>query len=512
MKKMLRLMPVAVTLLLGGCNSELIEQPQAFLTTDSFYKTSADLQSGVLAVYAQLRAALNSGSAAFYGMDNVSDIAAQDAGETNAPVVGLNQVYYNGTEPNNTDAAWAPLYVLIYRANLVIERSAGVSMNEATKAQWVGEAKFLRAYAYLQLSKRYSAGGTDNGLDVPLLLSVADHEAAAISRATTAQVHAQIVKDLTEAESVLPVAQTGAAVGRATKAAAQMAMADLYIWRSSFLKSGEWQKAADWSKRVVDAAAYGLMDNYFATFLPSNRGNREMIFRIVAAADNRASTAMVSTYYPRILGFSPAGGGFGLSQPTAWLLNSYDAGDYRGNRGPQSDTVGYRTSGTSAAGVARTFTPHVWKYRPSALDNTLGDVDVPLYRYAEALLFYGEAQLELGNVAVGVQAINQVRARARKGTGAQTRSAPAELSAGLSQNDARDALYRERTWELAFEAKRWFDLVRRDAITPGYWAAELSTHETATTQRGALDLVRKRFPIPGTELERMPSLTQNPGY
>jgi hypothetical protein len=384
-------------------------------------------------------------------------------------------------------------------------------MAEATKAQWVAEAKFLRAYAYLQLSKRYSAGGTDAGLDVPLLLTLEDHAKAEIARATTAEVHAQIVKDLTEAEATLPATQTGAATGRATKGAAQMALADLYTWRSSFLKSNEWQKASDWAKKVIDSGTYGLNDSYLATFLPANRGNREMIFRIVAAPDNRANTTFVSTFFPRVLGFSPAGGGFGLVQPTTWMLGSYAPGDVRGSVGPQSDTVAYRTSGATAAGVTRTFTPHVWKFRPSSLDNTLGDVDVPLYRYAEALLFYGEAQIELGNVATGVQAINQVRARARKGTGAQTRTQPADLSTSLSQAAARDALYMERNWELSFEDKRWFDIVRRDALEPGAFLAALA-HDPATTARGAVTAVRKRFPIPSVEIERMPTIAQNPGY
>jgi starch-binding outer membrane protein, SusD/RagB family len=511
MKTKLWLAPLGLLLALGACNDQLIEEPKAFLTTDTFYKTPADLQSGVLAVYAQLRTALNFGSFAFYGPDDMSDQAMTDPGETTAQIIAMNQVFWNATETNFTDAAWSPLYTLIYRANLVIQKAPEVQMAEAAKAQWVAEAKFLRAHAYLHLSKRHSAGGTDAAADVPLLLTLEDHAAAEISRSTTAQVHAQIVKDLTEAEAALPATQTGASAGRATRGAAQMALADLYTWRSSFLKSNEWQKASDWAKKVIDSGLYGLNDGYFATFLPANRGNREMIFRLVAAPDNRANTTAVNTYFPRALGFSPAGGGFGVSQPTTWLLSSYAPGDIRGSVGPQSDSVAYRTSGTTTAGVTRTITPHVWKYRPSSVDNALGDVDVPLYRYAEALLFYGEAQVELGNVATGVGAVNQVRARARKGTGAESRAQPADLPSSLSQAAARDALYNERNWELSFESKRWFDLVRRDALEPGFFRAALA-HDPAAGQRAPVTDVLKRFPIPGTEIERMPSISQNPGY
>ena len=372
MKTKLWLAPLGLALTvvaLGACSDKLVEEPRSFVTTDTFYKTQADLQSGVLATYAQLRVAFGFGAANYYGLDDASDQAIPDPGETSANIVAISRLDYSPSSTNLTEGLWAPGYLLVYRANLVIDQAANVSMDAATKAQWVAEAKFLRAYTYLQLSKLYSAGGTDAAADVPLLLTTADHANPAAARAKTAEVHAQVVKDLTEAEAALPAAWTGTGAGRATKGAAQMALADLYLWRSSFLKSNEWQKASDWARKVIDNPAYGLNDNYFATFLPANRGNREMIFRVVAAADSRGSTAAVNTYFPRVLGFSPQGGGFGISQPTDWLVSSYAAGDYRGNAGPQSDTVAFRTSGCSvtASVGCRTFRPHLWKYRPSSI-------------------------------------------------------------------------------------------------------------------------------------------------
>ncbi len=133
------------------------------------------------------------------------------------------------------------------------------------------------------------------------------------------------------------------------------------------------------------------------------------------------------------------------------------------------------------------------------------------YRYAEALLDYAEAQNELGNTAEAIRAVNQVRARARRGTGGEVRAQPADLPATLSKLDAREAIYMERNWELAFEQKRWFDLVRRDGIEPGYFVAQLQAHDPHAAQRGRLARERKLFPVPQTEIDAMPSLTQNPG-
>src|SRR5256885_10550989 len=115
-----------------------------------------------------------------------------------------------------------------------------------------------------------------------------------------------------------------------------------------------------------------------------------------------------------------------------------------------------------------------WKYRKSDNGATwwLGDVDIPLYRFAEAILIYAEAQNELGNPSVAAQYLNMIRARARKGTGTESRAephdygtAPGELLAKLS---LREAIFMERVWEFAVEAKRWIDLVRRDSEESGY--------------------------------------------
>jgi hypothetical protein len=143
----------------------------------------------------------------------------------------------------------------------------------------------------------------------------------------------------------------------------------------------------------------------------------------------------------------------------------------------------------------------------------LGDFDVPIYRYAEALLMYAEAQNELGNGAEAVRYLNMIRARARKGTGAETRSAPADYAGPTDRQSLRDAIYMERAWELQFEAKRWWDLVRRDGLEPGYWSRTLKANDGANAERlRPLSEHKKRFPIPTAQIVANPALTQNPGY
>lgn len=493
------LAPLALALLLGGCKDALVEEPESFLTTESFYKTQADLESAVLASYNQLRAAYNGSGGAWWAAELASDQGRIDVGEPSIATSGPDFLFYDASGGNGVQAIWTPMYAMIYRANLAIANAPNIEATEAAKAQLVGEAKFMRAYGYLQLTKRYD--------DVPLLLTPADHETTDAVRAPVADVHTQMVTDLTEAEAALPATWTGANAGRATKGAAGMALADLYLWRASFLKSGEWQQASTWAKKVIDSGIYALSDDYIATFLPSNKGNREMIFRVVSSGvDARSSSAFGQTYYPRVLGFN-AGGGFGIVHPTDWFYDSYAAGDYR-------KEAGYRTTGCSTTTTigCQTFEPMPWKYRPTNNTLTLGNVDVPLYRYAEALLFYAEAQNELGNTGEAIRNVNIVRARARRGTGAESRAQPANLLPGVGQLAARDAIYMERNWELAFEAKRWFDLVRRDGIEPGFWQASLLAHDPNASKLQAIAGYKKRWPIPQSEIDVAPGLTQNPGY
>src|SRR5438093_1464321 len=74
------------------------------------------------------------------------------------------------------------------------------------------------------------------------------------------------------------------------------------------------------------------------------------------------------------------------------------------------------------------------------------------------------------------------------------------------------SIYMERAWELAFEGKRWFDLVRRDSEEPGYWANSLRAHDPNVEKLHPLADFKKRFPIPQTQINANPALTQNSGY
>lgn len=518
---------LATLFALAGCREMLTETPKNFLTTDSYYRTPADIEAATLAAYQPLGRDDVWRRWLLWDTEMASDMVRINPDEPNFGTYHPGLLLWTPVDGSIVNP-WNGLYTSIYRANLVIENAPKVTFGDPKyQKQLIAEAKFVRAYDYLMLTKAYD--------DVPLLLTLDDHATTATkARTAVEQIHQQLIKDLTEAEADLPDAPTQ--LGRASKAAAQILLADLYQWRSSFLKKAEWAQASTWAKKVVDNSRWGLMDDYLAQYLPANKGNKEVIWMSVSSGvDGRSSTDPNCNWLPRELGFNQAGGCEVVGQPTQWQYESYlcaspapltfDA------KGRIADTtsikscdyrkqITYRLGGcstSSAIGCIVFKWPNLNKFRPT--NRGVGgpsDVDFPFFRYAEALLIYAEAQNELGNAAPAVAVINQLRARARKGAGGAPMSEPHDYGTrpgeGLGLAAVRDAIYQERNWEMAHEGKRWFDEVRRNSIEPGYWKSSLAAHDPETATRGDVRDFRMRFPIPGPERTLNPNLTQNPGY
>src|SRR5437763_8429188 len=128
---------------------------------------------------------------------------------------------------------------MITRENLVLAKGPGIDApNAQIKAYNLAEAKFLRGYAYLWLVNVYD--------HVPLLLSPEEQANPRPTRTPVEQVDQAIIKDLTEAEAALPASwpssdgYSNPTQGRVTPGAAQMALADLHQWPSSFMSKNEW--------------------------------------------------------------------------------------------------------------------------------------------------------------------------------------------------------------------------------------------------------------------------------
>jgi starch-binding outer membrane protein, SusD/RagB family len=474
--------PLLAAASLAACTDMLTERPRSTIVTETYFTNANDARAAIAAAYRPLSTGDLWSQSLQWGVNAASDESRVGPEEENANIVSLTQLRWTSTNPYTT-GVWRGLYQMITRANLVVEKVGAIEMDAAAKGQIIGEAKFLRALGYHYLVRLYG--------DVPLVTTT-EEQLGEGARRPVADVYAQIVKDATEAEAALPVSWPATDKGRAPKAAAQALLAEHYLWRK------DWANAAANTQKIIAAGTYSLVPNYINAFLPGSQNRPEEIFAAQASSANGAVAISTAEWtYPRFMNPNSAGG-WGTYQPLTAFIGSYPAGDYRRE-------VSFFTRGRLSTGQDTSFVPHIYKYRPTQRPGLPQDVNWPIFRYADVLLMHAEALNEQGQTAAAIGFVNQVRARARNGAGSETRAEPANLATTLTQAAAREAIFDERKWELAFEGKRWFDMVRRGF---DYLRTALAADPTATDVQQT-DML---WPIPQQQIDLNPALTQNPGY
>jgi starch-binding outer membrane protein, SusD/RagB family len=423
----------------------------------------------------------------------------------------------------------------ISRANLAIEEIPGTKVEESEEStldRLVGEAKFLRAYYYFRLVRVF--GG------MPLIDYVVDssdkwHQ----ERSTQDETYQFIIKDLEDAEAVLPLKSEYSSddLGRATKGATQAMLMKANLYRAGFLaqtgKTEEAQKcykaAAEWGKKVIDSNEYSLDSEYFTNFLLKGENDNESVFEIQYVEDGQSDygegegftrgTFTLILQRSRSKHFGQAGWGF--NKPTENLYNEYEPGDLR-----RDETIWRPADGDMDTPAQEIYLGDSLCNRKYAMytDGTNGgcyqlthDSRGPLnnkqIRYSDVLLMYAEACCETGDLASAKAALNKVRNRV--GLADFPYSAKIQgknVSYSDNQDDLRKAIRHERRVELAMEGHRWFDLCRwgiaketMDAYLQGETAEAQA--ESATFEKGKHEL----FPIPSQEID-ITGIAQNPKY
>jgi hypothetical protein len=467
----------------------LVEEPISDITDLNFWKTASDATAGVNGIYNVLAATGNNTPQYLFIMGDVpSDIAippinAERIQINNFATVPSNSLMYN---------PWQRYYQAIGRANVAIEKIPGITMDETLKNRLVGEAKFLRALYYFYLVRYYG--------DVPLVLTSpknnADLDASrTVTRTPIEQVYTQIVKDFTDAEGTLLVKSPE---GRATVGAAKAFLAKVYLTRKQF------PAAKAKAKEVIDNKAlygYDLFATYADVFKVENKNGKESVFEIQHR--DGLGTGNGLTTYLAIEGSNDQGRGFGSFYANPNLVNAFQTGDQRKNTlantaiSPTGATI---TAPSSRFHIRKFVDPTVIAF-PNARNN------YPIIRYADVLLMYAEASMEVdGPTAENIEMVNMVRRRAFgfpiTTVNVTSDLAPAAIS---SQANLRDAIYNERRLELFAEGHRWLDLVRTGRLVSTIQALGGSAGTNIAAKHNL-------FPIPQRERDANPSLTQNPGY
>lgn len=469
----------ALSLGLGGCSDFLELAPKDAMNVKNFYRNAADMQAAVNAAYGMLTSSGEYGYAYYNVAEVRSDNTMNWEGGGNLPDAELDQFKMASTN-EIIRLMWLDTYRGILACNAVLDHIGGATMDQALRERFVGEAKFLRALMYFNLVRTFG--------DIPLVVSETKSvsEGYAQSRRPASEVYTQIIADLTDAEQQLPVSYTGSDIGRATKGAARALLGKVY------LTTGDFAKAKDKLKEVIDQGTYKLLDDYKALWAVANANHQESLFEVQF---KKGGTGTGSNFYnnfaPRNSGTSVIKVGFpsGRNIPTTDLIAAYEPGDVRKEA---SLALGY-TDAVTGQFVAD---PYTLKFQDTPFAEGDADNNWPVLRYADVLLMYAEALNEVTGspTAEALDAINAVRKRAKL----------APLAAGQSKAAFALAIEHERQVELAFEGHRWFDLVRTSRAVP-----VMNNHFKGQVVAD----FNKVFPIPQTQIDVNPQgITQNPGY
>lgn len=496
MKIKIQVLITGVLLFLGtGCSLEELDPSN--ITADSYFQTAEHARTAVNAVYSSLKDIRGGayGGGPWLMVEFATGLADSDLGQAdNSKIIrNLN---------NNSDNAyglsyWTSNYVGIANANLAITKIPGIQMNEDLKKNYLGEAKFLRAHYYYQLVRLFGK--------VPLILEPIDLASPDLyaTQASVEDIYAQIVKDLTEAEgSGLPFKDS---TGKVTLGAIKNLLSSVYLTMAGYpLGKGVpyYTLAADKAKEVIVSGQYSLFSSYDDLHDPSKKNTGENIFMVQYLALTSPSNwqPLIIPYNMNISAYSDQTGAIYANQK---FIASYEAGDKRVvEKAFYYTTYTLKTDRTKTVNLGGYFLYKHFDNQANLVTASSG-LNWSLYRYAELLLIYAEAKNETSGGAdiLAYQGLNAIRSRAGL----------APLS-GLTQNNFREAVWREKWHELSYEGVTWFDMVR---IRKGFNVSNGSFNDFVGHQFAYGPTLTPRellFPIPTSEMRNNKNLIQNDGY
>jgi len=526
-------------LLLTSCQKDFLNrQPLDAYSNSSLWTDSSDAAAALNGVYAGQNswASDNASGWADGFLVNYMDVASDNA---------YSEFYWEGfqdfgnglvtpSDPN-ADDLWSPCYTTIAKCNFFLGNVGVTPMDSSAKLQMIGQVRFIRAYQYFWLTTLFGDAVLDTTTQTP-------QQANTAVRTPKAAVVKFELREFAAAANYLPISYPASQQGQITKGAALALKMRIELFENDYTDC-----VAD-AQQIMNMGIYSLYPSYSGLFRIQNEGNSEDILD-VQYKENDHPNGTLGVMLPTSLGgwesISPLQSlvdnyetitGKPITDPTS----GYDSTQPYKNRDPRllatilvpgasyggeiydplnHSSVDYYTNygGSKSLYLVKKFTSYL-----SDFDNIWNTgLDMPLIRYAEVLLSYAEAKIELGQIDASVyNAIDQVRVRAGL--------PPTDQSVYNSQTTLRTLVRRERRSEFAMEGLRWFD-VQRWKIGPqvmqgATYGGKLGTVNDTTghlTLTGPNTFVENRlfdpaknylWPIPQAQINIDRNLTQNPGY
>ena len=473
---------INVLLLITACSKILEENPKA-VATETFYNTPNEIQAAVFAIYSPIRSAVgaNPGSWTFNEAE-VDYLVGRLSYSNISDFQGLNSA-----SVGKTDVIWTNFYQAIRNSNLVIKNAPNAS--KATQEQiqqFVGEAKFLRAYCYFIMVRNW--GGIPLRTEDNMIVSD-------VARSSEDEVYALILSDLEYAEANLPETQPQA--GRANKYAAKAVLTHVY------LQLGQWSNARTKALEIINSDKYALIkvstpDDFYNIFGPDVNGSSEEIFYLKYNSVSGTWIGRIS-HYPTFTQYFNSTGVYALfsDSVTNKVISEWDYHDLRKK---------FTLYNCPQMGYGPT-TVLFKKFIDPTATGTDSKNDYPAYRYPDILLYYAEADCRVNNgpTADGLEKLNMIHRRAYGKDPSVASSIDYNLS-DYTEDTFLDLVLKEECYEQMDEGKRYLELKRTGKLK-----------EAVKYARG-VDVVDTHllWAIPSVEFNYNgaidPITDQNPGY
>ncbi|MES2431450.1 MAG: RagB/SusD family nutrient uptake outer membrane protein [Bacteroidota bacterium] len=469
MKKILVFSTILAALSFSSCKKFLDRQPESLAgTSASFYKTAGEAESALTGSYDAMQPDSYYGFDMFVLGDVPSDICF--AGGDNPANIQIDQ--FNVVPGNNglINRNWNQIYQAIGRTNDVIDHVNAMASNLFAgnrKTRILGEARMLRGLHYFNLVRIYG--------NIPLVLKQTTGATGAdvnIPNSTPDEIYnLGIIPDL---EFAVDNLDNDMQQGRVTRGTALGLLSKIYLTR------GDWVKAADYAKQVMDLNKYSLLANYDDLWEAENTS--ESLFEIQFSGTSEGQV-LPDVFLPQSYGATYSFIKF--NTPTPFIINYFSTGDVR-------------KASSMVFGDELGVTSFVYKYRHAAGFSSAQNILV--LRYADILLARAEALNEIAYPNTeALEILNRIRERA--GATESGSFKKYKFTDLVSQQQFRDAIAKERVLELSFEGHRWFDLIRTNKAL-----------EVMQAMFPNIDEHNLLYPIPQGELDKNPSLEQNLGY
>ncbi|MGJ1410540.1 RagB/SusD family nutrient uptake outer membrane protein [Sphingobacterium thalpophilum] len=469
-------------------------------------------------------------------LDGSTDLLRSPASwnESNSVMIpGLISATYNPLD------VWARNYRGIRVANNILYGLSTSPLNEGFRNRVSAEARFVRAFLYFDLVRRYG--------DVPLITALQnfdDQEELYPKRTPKGEVYDFIDQELSAVADILPAKAefTAGELGRASKEAAWALNGRVLLFAERY------ERSALYSAKVIEGNAYILEPDYNKLF-QSYGGNDEVIFEVMFNGTNKGH-AFDNLFLPP----SIDNGWGSQTLPTQEMVDSYEMLNGRMITDPQSGydaqdpyidrdkrfyasivyngstlkgkviNTGYLQPDDGLNLTERTITGY---YIRKFIDETLPFGELRFggsktswkeLRLGEVLLNFAEAQNHVSGPNQAVyDAINRIR---------EIHGGLPVLPSGLSKEDMFKRIVQERKVELAFEGHRFWDLRRwkmaEEVLNDKYFHGMKITEENGQKKYEVFELrnVPKQvflpkhylMPISLGELTKNTNLVPNPNY